>query len=56
LSRSIAREEKYSSKAAKVVALSNSEILLGYKDYCEIDSANDTPRDRKLVLATGIKD
>lgn len=61
--RSITRqqiEEKYSSqvsfKAAKIVTISNTEILPGYKGFCAIDSAENTYRGRKLVLATGTED
>ncbi|KAL6895124.1 hypothetical protein GGI43DRAFT_424568 [Trichoderma evansii] len=61
--RSIARqqiEEKYSSevsfKAAKIVTISNTEILPGYKGFRAVDSANNTYLGRKLVLATGAED
>lgn len=61
--RSIARqqiEEKYSSevsfKAAKIVTISNTEILPGYKGFQAVDSANNAYLGRKLVLATGTED
>lgn len=61
--RSIARqqiEEKYSNEvsfmATKIVAVSNTEILPGYKGFRAVDSSNRTFLGRKLVLATGTED
>ncbi|UKZ96301.1 uncharacterized protein TrAFT101_011099 [Trichoderma asperellum] len=61
--RSIARqqiEEKNSGqvsfKAAKIVTVSNTEILPGYKCFQAVDSANNAYLGRKLVLATGAED
>ncbi|KAL7942010.1 hypothetical protein V8C42DRAFT_355138 [Trichoderma barbatum] len=61
--RSIARqqiEEKYSEQvsfmATKIVAVSNIEILPGYKGFQAVDSSNNTFLGRKLVLATGVED
>ncbi|KAL7905952.1 hypothetical protein GGI35DRAFT_471444 [Trichoderma velutinum] len=61
--RSISRqqiEEKYSDQvsfmATKIVSVSNTEILPGYKGFRAVDSSNNTFLGRKLVMATGIED
>ncbi|TFB01497.1 putative thioredoxin reductase [Trichoderma ghanense] len=61
--RSIARqqiEDKYSDHVtfvpAKIVAVSNTEIVPGYKGFQAVDSLNNTYLGRKLVLATGVED
>ncbi|KAL7929942.1 hypothetical protein V8C35DRAFT_314211 [Trichoderma chlorosporum] len=61
--RSISRkqiEEKYSEQVSfmntKIVEVSNTEILPGYKGFQAVDSSNKTFLGRKLVLATGIED
>jgi hypothetical protein len=41
---------------SRVVRISNTEILQGYKGFEAVDSANQTFRGRKLVLATGTED
>ncbi|KAL2135471.1 hypothetical protein VTI74DRAFT_8330 [Chaetomium olivicolor] len=52
--------EKYSGQVSfmksKVVRISNTEILPGYKGFEAVDSANHTFQGRKLVLATGTED
>ncbi|KAL6695448.1 hypothetical protein J3F84DRAFT_374398 [Trichoderma pleuroticola] len=61
--RNIARgqiREKYSDQVsfmdAKIVSVSNTEILPGYKGFRAVDSSNNTYLGRKLVLATGVED
>jgi hypothetical protein len=53
-------QDKYSAqvefKKSRVVRISNTEILQGYKGFEAVDSANQTFRGRKLVLATGTED
>ncbi|KAK4068265.1 uncharacterized protein Triagg1_7508 [Trichoderma aggressivum f. europaeum] len=61
--RNIARgqiREKYSDQVSfmdtKIVSVSNTEILPGYKGFQAVDSSNNTYLGRKLVLATGVED
>lgn len=53
-------EEKYSSQVSfmksKIVQISNTDILPGYKGFEAVDSSNQTFVGRKLVLATGTED
>jgi alkyl hydroperoxide reductase subunit AhpF len=53
-------QDKYSAQVefmkSRVVRISNTEILQGYKGFEAVDSANQTFRGRKLVLATGTED
>ncbi|KAK6449970.1 hypothetical protein FP744_10006220 [Trichoderma asperellum] len=53
-------EEKYSGqvsfKAAKIVTVSNAEVLPRFKGFQAVDSANNTYLGHKLVLATGTED
>jgi gliotoxin/aspirochlorine biosynthesis thioredoxin reductase len=53
-------QDKYSAQVdfmkSRVVHISNTEILQGYKGFEAVDSANQTFRGRKLVLATGTED
>jgi thioredoxin reductase len=61
--RATARQQiqgKYSAQVSfmntKIVRVSNTEILPGYKGFEATDSANQTFQGRKLVLATGTED
>lgn len=61
--RNIARgqiREKYSDQVSfmdtKIVSVSNTEILPGYKGFQAVDSSNNTYLGRKLVLAMGVED
>ncbi|KAK5988143.1 Thioredoxin reductase verT [Cladobotryum mycophilum] len=53
-------EEKYSKQVSlikgRIVKVSNTEILPGYKGFEAVDSSNQTYVGRKLVLATGTED
>ncbi|KAK4099511.1 FAD/NAD(P)-binding domain-containing protein [Parathielavia hyrcaniae] len=53
-------QHKYSAqvsfKKTKIVRVSHTEILPGYKGFEAVDSGNQTFQGRKLVLATGTED
>jgi thioredoxin reductase len=53
-------QDKYSAQLSfmqtKIVGITNTEILPGYKGFEAVDSTNQTFQGRKLVLATGTED
>jgi gliotoxin/aspirochlorine biosynthesis thioredoxin reductase len=53
-------KDKYSAQVSfmksRIVRISNTEILPGYKGFEAVDSSNQTFVGRKLVLATGTED